>query len=358
MSSFKSSSGFSSGVPLGIALLLPLQLFGAEQPAQPSPQSDSQAAQSSVPQTSTSSVPPTSKSDKYDYLEGPRDYLSGKVTRFANNIDRFFGGDRYYQESNQSVIQFDLTKQNGYAGDGDRTIKLGGRVNLRLPETEGRLHMLLESTPENNITDEPTPNLDLGAKGSTLTNKVAVPGSVGVAVRYQATEENFWHFNTDWGVKFPLPPRPFVRSMGSFSAPLGEWRMKTMESVYWFNTLGAGETTQVDLERKLSEPVMLRATSISTWLNNTQNFDMRQDFSIYHTLDDRTALLYQASAVGITNPQHQMTDLFVLMLYRYRMQMQWLFFEISPQLHFPRERQYRASPAINLHLEMLLDDSR
>ena len=131
MSSFKSSSGFSPGVLFGIALLLPQQLFGAEQPAQPSLQSDSQAPQSSVPQTSTSSVPQASKSDKYGYLEGPRDYLSGKVTRFANNIDRFFGGDRYYQESNQSVIQFDLTKQNGYASDGDRMIKLGGRVNLR-----------------------------------------------------------------------------------------------------------------------------------------------------------------------------------------------------------------------------------
>lgn len=342
MSSFESPPGFLSRLLLGIALLFPAQLFGAEEP-------DSQAAQSSVPQTS--------KSDRFDSIEAPRDYLSGKITSLASNIDRFFGGDRYYQESNQSVVQLDLTKMNGYAYD--HMLNLAGRVNLRLPVTEGRLHLLLETTPENNITDEPTPNLAVASQHTTvLTNRVSVPESVGVAVRYAAAEENLWHFNTDWGIKFPIPPKPFVRSMLSFSAPLGEWRLKAMESVYWFNTLGAGETTQLDLEHILSEPTLFRATTVSTWLNDTQNFDLRQDLSIYHTVNDRTALLYQASAIGISNPQHQMTDFMVLMLYRYRMHQQWLFFELSPQLHFPRERQYRSSPAINLRLEMLLDDSR
>jgi hypothetical protein len=53
-----------------------------------------------------------------------------------------------------------------------------------------------------------------------------------------------------------------------------------------------------------------------------------------------------------------MTDFVVLALYRYRMHQQWLFFEISPQLHFPRDRQYHYSPALSLRLEMLFDDSR
>jgi len=226
-------------------------------------------------------------------------------------------------------------------------------MNLRLPVTEGRLHLLLETDPERNINAEPTP-------GSTvIRNQVAVPKSVAVAARYATAEEDVWHFSTDLGIKFPIPPKPFVRARGSYAVPLGsQWRMKAEESVYWFNTLGAGETTQLDFEHIISPPLLFRASSNVTWLNDNQNFDMRQDLSIFHTLSDRTALLYQASAIGISNPQHQMSDFVVLVLYRYRLHQEWLFFELSPQLHFPRDRQYHYSPALNMRLEVLFDDSR
>lgn len=329
------------GLLWGIMLLFPVELLGAEQPAPPTPQ-----PVLLTPQT----APQTSKSDKFDSMEASRDYLSGKITSFASYIDRFFGGDRHFQESNGTVVQLDLSKLNGYGSD--HKIDFAARVNLRLPVTEGRLHLLLETDPENNINAQPTP-------GSTvIQNKVVVPRSVAVAARYATAKEDTWHFSTDVGIKFPIPPRPFVRSRGSYTIPLGNWRLKAEESVYWFNTLGAGETSQLDLEKIISPPLLFRASTNVTWLNDKQNFDMRQDLTIYHTLNDRTALLYQASAIGISNPQYQMTDFVVLMLYRYRMHQEWLYFELSPQLHFPRDRQYQYSPALSMRLEMLLDESR
>jgi len=59
-----------------------------------------------------------------------------------------------------------------------------------------------------------------------------------------------------------------------------------------------GETTQLDLERVFSPQLLFRASSNATWLRNKHNFDLRQDLSVYHTLNDRTALLYQLSAIG------------------------------------------------------------
>ena len=295
-------------------------------------------------------APQTPTSDSFDSWETSRDYLSGKITSFASYIDRFFGGDRHYQESNDTVVQLDLTKLNGYGSD--HKIDFAARANLRLPVTEGRLHLLLETDPEKNINAQPTP-------GSTvIKDKVVVPKSVALAARYATAKEDVWHFSTDFGVKFPIPPRPFVRSRASYSIPLGNWRLKAEESVYWFNTLGAGETSQLDMEKIISPPLLFRASSTVTWLNNTQNFDMRQDLSIFHTLTDRSALLYQVSAFGISNPQYQMSDFVVLMLYRYRMHQKWLFFELSPQLHFPKDRQYQYSPALSMRLEVLFDDSR
>jgi hypothetical protein len=349
-------SGFLSGLLLGITLQFSPDLFGDELAASQVPQTETLEPQP-APETpppvllTPETAPQTATSDIYDSWDVSRDYLSGKITSFASYIDRFFGGDRHFQESNDSVLQIDLSKLNGYGSD--HKIDLAARMNLRLPITEGRLHLLIETDPENNINATPTP-------GSTaIKNNVNVPKSVAVATRYAAAKEDVWHFSTDVGVKFPIPPKPFVRSRGSYSIPLGRlWRLKAEESVYWFNTLGAGETSQLDFERIISPPLLFRSSSIVTWLNDTQNFDMRQDLSVFHTLTDRSALLYQASAIGISNPQYQMTDFVLLMLYRYRMHQEWLYFEISPQLHFPRDRQYQYSPALSMRLEILFDDSR
>jgi hypothetical protein len=368
MSCFKSKfirfTSLLSSLMLGITLQFPLDLFGEELPASQVPQTDTQQPQTApeAPQTAPESpepvlltpqtAPQTATSDSFDSWESSRDYLSGKITSFASYLDRFFGGDRHYQESNESVVQLDLTKLNGYGSD--HKIDFAARINLRLPVTEGRLHLLLETDPEKNIITEPTP----------VTRPIAVPGqapvpnSVALAVRYAKEKKGVWHFNMDWGIKFPIPPKPFARARASYTIPMGEWRLKAAQSVYWFNTLGAGETTQLDLEHIISPPLMFRSSTVVTWLNDNQNFDLRQDLSLYHTVTDRSALLYQASAIGISNPQYQMTDFILLVLYRYRMHQEWLFFEISPQLHFPRDRQYHYSPAISLRLEALFNDTR
>ena len=319
-----------------LGMVFPLQLLGVEQ---------------TVPEIQET-IPEASPPDRFDAVEAPRNYLSGKITRFANDIDRFFGGDRHYQESNASVIQLNVNRRDGYGGN--HQFDPGVRLNLRLPVTEGRLRLLIESDPEKNITEGPTP-----AQGNAvLPSKIAAPKGVGVAVRVVAAEENVWHFSTDAGVKFPIPVQPFVRARGSYAATMGEWGLKAAESVYWFNSLGAGETTQLDLEHIISNAVLFRASSNATWLNEKKNVDLRQDLSVYHTLNDRTTLLYQASVIGISNPQLQVTDYVALLFYRYRLHKEWLFFEASPQLHFPVEKDYKVSPAFNMRLEILLDDSR
>jgi hypothetical protein len=45
------------------------------------------------------------------------------------------------------------------------------------------------------------------------------------------------------------------------------------------------------------------------------------------------------------------------MQYRYRLHKQWVFLEVSPQVHFPKADNFKANPALYLRLEMLLDRS-
>jgi len=319
----------------GMALVSPLQLIGAEQPAELTQQPD--------------------QADSLEYIDTPRDYLSGKIISYAKNIDSFFGDDRNYQESNKSMVQFALTRASGYGGNDSYVFS--ARANLSLPSTEKRLHLLVESNPDQNITGEPPQNQE----NKQFTEKVDTPQSYGLALRYEKLKEELkaLHLSADAGVKFQgIHIDPFVRARGSYSIPLDKWRMKAFESVFWFNTIGAGETTQIDFEHILSEPVLFRASSNATWLNEQHNFDLRQDLSIYQTVNDRSALLYQASATGISNPQYQVTDYVLLLLYRYRLHRNWIFFEVSPQVHFPKIKDYRRSAALNMRLEILFDGSK
>jgi hypothetical protein len=287
-------------------------------------------------------------------MDAPRDYLSEKIIGFATDMDRFFGNDRNYQETNKSVVQLDLARATGYGGD--RKLVLSARANLNLPSTEKRLHLLIESNPDQNISGEPTTT-----QNTAINNQVSGPQSYGLALRYERVKEELraLHVSADAGLKFQgIHVDPFMRARTSYSVPFDTWRMKAAQSVYWFNTIGLGETTQVDFEHVVSEPVLFRATSNATWLKDKQNFDLRQDFSLYQTLNDRTALLYQASAIGVSNPQVELTEYIAQILYRYRLHRQWMFFELNPQLIFPKVNNFRSSFALTMRLEMLFDQSR
>lgn len=294
--------------------------------------------------------PVTPVSDVFDPFEATRNYLSGKLTRFASYLDSYFGGNPHFQERNPSVMYVNLSRATGYGGTGQ--YDLAASLNLRLPISEGRLHLLIETDPERNLEDEPV-------RSSTVMNiKPTTRKSIALAARYALEEKDGWRFRTDAGIRFPLPVQPFVRSKLGYSIPVDDWRLTLGESVYWFSQTGVGETSQIDMERQVSPSIMFRATSMAIWLKDKQNFDMSQSFTFYHTVSDRTSLIYQASVFGISAPSTQMTDMVFLVNYRYRLHQKWLFFEITPQLHFPNENQYKGSPALSMRLQMLFDDAR
>jgi hypothetical protein len=331
------------GQLLATILFFPSASFAAEQVVESTHSSDSNIQPFELPSLLV---------DPFSYVDEERDYLSSKFVSLTRNLDSFFADDRNYQESNNSLVQLDLVRVAGYGGD--RKFVLSGRAKLDLPSTQKRFHLLLETNPDKNVTGEAVQNQ------TTPVNKVVAPESYSAAVRYEKSKElaQPWFVSSDLGVKFQgIHANPFARARGSYAVPINEWRLKAAETVFWFNTIGAGETTQLDVERILSEPMLFRATSNATWLNEKQNFDLRQDFSLYQNLNERSALLYQASVVGVSNPQWQLNEYVALMQYRYRLHKQWVFLEVSPQMHFPKADNFKSNLTLNVRLEMLLDRS-
>lgn len=248
-------------------------------------------------------------------------------------------------------MQIDLIRVFGYGGE--PKFVWSGRAKVRLPIAEKKLHLIVETDPDKNVGVDPKTAL------SPQLKQPATPQSYAAALRIEKSEAERWHYSADGGIQMAgLNSKPFARMRASLAIPMGLWRAKLAETAFWFSSTGLGETTQFDLERPISAPLLLRATSSATWLHDKQNFDMRQDISLIHALDDRTALLYQASVVGVSRPHARVMDCVLLALYRYRVHRDWTFIELSPQLHFPEDRGYKPSPMFSMRLEILFDETR
>ena len=251
------------------------------------------------------------------------------------------------------MLQLDIFRVMGYGG-GNNFVP-SARANVHLPMAEKKLHLLIESDPDKNASVDPK---------QTQSPPLSQPSTIqsyAAALRIEKLEAERWHLSLDGGIKFHgviQAPTPFVRSRASLAVPLDLWNVNLSETAFWFNTIGAGETTQMDWERPISAPLMFRASSYATWLNDTQNFDLRQDAIVFHKLDERTALMYQASAIGVARPSTVVTEYVVLALYRYRLHRDWMFLEVSPQLHFPRALGFHTEKTLSLRLEMLFDEAK
>lgn len=282
------------------------------------------------------------------YIDAPRDYVADKFVSFASGVDRFFGNDRNYQESNRSVLQFDVARV--FEPGMNNKFVPTYRAKFHLPNTQKRLRLMIESNPDQNLP---------GAGGQTqgkasLFREVATPDSYGAALRIENREDSHWRFSADGGLKLEgFSLQPFVRSRVGYLQTLGKVQLNLTESVFWFNTIGLGESSQLDADHAFSDRVLFRASSGATWLYDKQSFALRQDFSLYQTMDERTSMLYQLSASGVNRPQAEVSEYVALMLYRHRLHKDWVFLEMSPQLHYPKIDNYRVTEQFIVRLEML-----
>lgn len=276
--------------------------------------------------------------------DATQELLSHQFMDMVHGIDRFFGDERHFQEANRSVLQIDwlALMEPGGAREGSLSV----RAKLHLPSTERRFHLLLESDPEQATTTIPD-GQPRAARQGTAAEKYAA------ALRYEKQDEEAWHYSSDIGIRLQAPLQPFVRGRASHDIPLQNWLMKNTGSLFWFSQIGPGASAQIDFDRSIAPQSLLRVGSSAIWLHLPQRLDLRQDLTLFHTLDERRALQYQASVIGSTQPYTRVEDCILSLLYRRQLHRSWLFFELNPQLHFPHDAQFHLEPQLWLRLQIL-----
>lgn len=278
-------------------------------------------------------------------VDEQRDYLSQKIVTLSKGIDEFFGDKRYFQEHNHSVIQLGLNEVMDTGGNHQMVGEMLAKLDL--PAAQRRFQLVLESNPEQKTANES--RQDVAPQNKTTPK----PEQYAASLRFERKEEERLHFSSELGAKFQFPLDPFARTRVSYSIPFDEWRLKLAETLFWFSSIGLGETSQIDLEHQLGPPVLFRATSTATCMEAPQNCDLRQDLTVYHTLSDRAVMQYQLSVLGISEPKLAETNYIMQTRFRYRLHKNWVFYEINPQISFPKTDYFRMNALLLLRLEVL-----
>jgi hypothetical protein len=313
------------------------------------------------PLTSLADDPPVQQPEdlppKPGFIDFQRDYVAEKFVSLANEIDSFFGDDRNFQETNKSVLQIDATRVMQQANAPN--IGLTYKAKFHLPNAQKRLHLLLESNPDQNLPGQ-TLVQQLLRQDASVFKEVATPDSYGAAIRFENKEGSPFQLSADGGLKadsgqqfYSYSVHPFARSSASYTQPLKSVQLKWTESLFWFNTTGVGENTQLDVDHHYTDKVLFRATTGATFLVSNEDYTFHQDFSIFDTLNEQASLLYQISATGVSRPAAEVAEYIAMVLYRRRVHQDWVFLDINPQLHYPKANDFQLNAELILRLEFM-----
>jgi len=301
-------------------------------------------------------TPPTQEdflSKSLRAAENTRDVLSNQVVRMSDYVDSFVGDERAVDEINDSHLQ--LRQSHVFYEDGSHDQYYTTRFKLDLPRTNRKLSLVIESeNDQNQINDSENTT----APATTAPTTQAQGSSVTPSVQYVVRDNKQWHIRAHLGMQFDNgdpDPTTKLRIRRLFRGDI--WNFRITETLFWYESVGEGETTQFDLERALNPQFFFRATNKSTWHKETENFDLLQQFTLFQDLGSRRLLSYYAAAFGVTEPEKQVTAYALGMNFRQLIHKDWLYMDIAPLALYPVETNFRCTPSITVSLEILIGNT-
>jgi len=272
-------------------------------------------------------------------LDRTRNAVSYRVTEFANWLDNFFGDDRIYDESQNSRLKLNLLQINEEGYQPRYETSLQGK--LTLPNTQKRLQLLFESDPEEN------------ANADTTVVEAVEAQEQSLGLRFIQITTDWLRANTDVGVRFRSGLDTFVRFRLRGLFNVGNWNLRATETLFWRDSTGPGETTRLDIERRFAKTWLFRATSKASWLDETRQFNMGQDFFLIHTINQYRAIIYRTGLTAISEPKMQTTGYILSVRLRQQIHRNWLFFEINPKILYPQAEDFHARHSLTFKLEVI-----
>lgn len=265
-------------------------------------------------------------------------------------FDRFFGDERMMVAERPASFLRWMTELR-WDQEEHYTFRGTVRASLRLPRLKDRWHLMISSESRNDpnaiIPEDPgNPALDIGSHGRRSSTELV----------YDVLRTPRSILDAGAGVRVKIPPDAFVRTRFQHARPLAlDTLGRFTATAYWDALDGLGETNQVDLERWLAPPTLLRWSNSITITETSRWWTWGTQLSLLHKLSRKSAISFAVGASGSTHPSWVATNYQILARYRRNVWRKWLFLEGEPDIRWPRKEDGSRKPVwgATLRVEIL-----
>ena len=265
-------------------------------------------------------------------------------------FDRFFGDERMVvTERPVSLLRW--KSELRWDEEEHYSFRSTVRASLRLPRLKDRWHLVFSTEnrgdPNAILPEDPgNPGLDIGSHGRISSTELV----------YDIFRTQRSILDVGAGVRVKIPPDAFVRTRFQHARPVGFNTLgRFTATAYWDALDGFGESNQVDLERWLAPPTLLRWSNSFEIKEKTNGWTWGTELSLLHKLSPKSAITFAGGVSGSTRPAWIAQNYRVLARYRRNVWRKWLFLEGEPDIHWPRKEDGSRKPVwgATLRVEIL-----
>lgn len=294
----------------------------------------------------------TDKDEVTDYtsvafLDWSQEVASEYVESLNDGVDSFFM-DAFFDEE---VVEDEFSGSNGRLyfisrrEDGlDPDYKVGLNLRLVLPNTRDRFKILVETDEEQDDVNE--------------TNLVDTPRNVtySTAIRVDFKERHHWKTSFDNGIRWAGEPVYFSRIRVRRTDYFDIWRSRVLQTISWRTDEHWGANFNANAIRPLDFSRHFRMGFDADYLLDDDFAELQTSVGIFDELSSRAAMFYQLAVYGDTQDFTKVNETVFSISYRRKIYKSFVFAELVPEVAWPRENHFEATPAITLILEMILGD--
>lgn len=274
--------------------------------------------------------------------------FSNQFLSLSRRIDRFFSGQRADDLVNKSQLRLATITTLQEAKNPFTEGRM--RLNLVLPGTQEKLQLVIEGQGDNqNAPSNVTPTDDAT---STTEN---VQNATSAAFRFITDAANI-KVSADTGVQFAVPPKPFARLRFWTQKDLNpQWIFRPRAEIFWITEEGYRSTTNLDFDRNFDDSkYLLRLINRVRWNDQDYLVEFTNGPSFFHTIDANKGISYHLHAVTLNSPDPNISNYIARISYRQLLYKNWFFGELSPQLEFPRLKNFHRTPSFAIKFEVVM----
>jgi hypothetical protein len=262
-------------------------------------------------------------------------------------LDSFFADAEYLKEVNNSYVRFryEIFKEERSSV----TFRPAVDFRLALPELEKKTNLVFSADPA-----EPA----AGAAGAPVRTAAerfgtSAQSSVTAALQYIFHQDAQTSFLVRTGFQFvKLSPVIILAPRYRLLMPLDTWAMRFTQEVIWKSRGSWQSDTRFDFERPLPYELFFRTSIDGVWAAQKNGYAYSLAFALHQPLDPTHALDYEWINSYDTYPTGVLTEVALRVRYRHSFLRDWLFFELAPQVRFPRDANFDSTAGILFKLEV------